>query len=204
MIAKCVQLTIGSQECKINIQSAYFSSLALHLNYFKWLLSLNNSSMQNCKSLVLHTDTHDISTIKQINLKFYVCVIIILEWEVDQWENISLSPNDISWRLNSMHWADFKCSKHEAWTYLPQKLEHCSKIMQNFPSNWLIKECRENRLPRKSQFLNIISGKTKPVVLQTLCLYSWSNKAHGSASHGALDAKSCKSYTRKTVGRVSS
>lgn len=136
--------------------------------------------MQNCKSLVLHTDTHDISTIKQINLKFYVCVIIILEWEVDQWENISLSPNDISWRLNSMHWADFKCCKHEAWTYLLQKLEHCSKIMQNFPSNWLIKECREYRLPRKSQFVNIISGETKPVVLQTLCVYSWSNKVYGS------------------------
>ena len=40
--------------------------------------------MQNFKSLVLHTDTHDRSIIKQINLKFYVYVTIILEWKVGQ------------------------------------------------------------------------------------------------------------------------
>lgn len=136
--------------------------------------------MQNCKSLVLHADTHDISIIKQINLKFYVYVLIILEWKVDQWENISLSPNDISWRLNSMHWADFKCCKHEARTCLLQKLECCSKIRQNFPSNWLIKECGEYKLPRKGPFVDIISGKTEMIILQTLCLHIWSNKLHGS------------------------
>lgn len=149
MIEKCVHLTIGRQECKINIQSQpTFSSLALHISYFKWPLSLNNSFMQNCKSLVLHTDTYDISIIKQINLKFYVRVIITLEWKVDQWENISLSPNDISWRLNSMHWSNCKCFMHETWISLPQKPERCSKKMQNFTSNCLFKECREHRLPR--------------------------------------------------------
>lgn len=114
--------------------SLFFFSLTLHLNYFKLLLSLNNSSMQNCKSLVLHTDAHDISIIKQINLKFYVCVIITPEWKVDQWENISLSLNIISWRLNGTYWADFECSKHEAWT----------------SSNRLIKEFREYRLLKLS------------------------------------------------------
>jgi len=83
--------------------------------------------MQNCKSLVLHNDTHDISIIKQFNLKFYVCVIIILEWKVDQWESVSLSPNAISWRLNGMHWADFKCSKHAARTSTIGLIKGCSE-----------------------------------------------------------------------------
>lgn len=129
---------------KLIFRLSLFFSLALHLNYFKWLLSLNNSSSQNCKSLVLHNDTHDISIIKQFNLKFYVCVIITLEWNMEQWENISLSLNAIFWRLNGMRWADFKCSKHASRT----------------SSIGLIKECIEYKLLAVFIF-NYYFGKDK-------------------------------------------
>lgn len=136
--------------------------------------------MQNCKSLVVHTDIPDRSTIKQIIFKLYVCVLIILEWKGNQWESISLSLNDISWRANSMHWEDLRCLKHEAWTSLLQILEHYSKVLRNFPFNWLIKECRDYKFPIKSQLINICSGKTKPIVLKTFWNYTWSNKSHGN------------------------